>query len=225
MAVNLNKITLDKPQAAAKLSLSKALGDIKVNLSWKSGTPKPKGFFQSLFGGGDDDAEIDLDLGVFVELADGRKALLDPLQSPFKAGFRGSLSEAPFVHHSGDDRAGGGGETLMVSGKNADRISRIIVYTFIYVDRDKQVRLARQGKPMIQWSQTDAVVRLEVPGQSEVEVLMGQQGDDRTFCALAEVKFHEGQSVEVTRLMSFHDGHEDCDRRYGWGFQWSPGQK
>lgn len=209
MSINLGKITLEKPQQSTRISLTKG-GDIKVSLRWNKSPVQPKkGLFASLFSSGS--GEIDLDLGVCVETTDGVKRLLDPLQSGFQRGDRGSLASAPYVLHSGDDRAGGGGEVLLVSGSSFTSIRQIWVYTFIY-------------EGVARWMETDAVVTIEAPGQATIEIPMGRQTSGEMFCALAHLTFQSG-TLDIQRLVTFHGDHESCDRQYGWGFRWSAGSK
>ena len=91
-------------------------------------------------------------------------------------------------------------------------IKRIIVYTFIY-------------EGVAKWSETNAVVKVSVPGCEDIIVQMGQQSSNKRFCAIASIEMGTDNSMEVKKLVSFHDGHSDCDRTYGWGFNYSPGSK
>ena len=84
---------------------------------------------------------IDLDLGCFYELRDGKKMLIDGLQfSHGRGGSRdkqtrqGCYTHSPYIWHQGDDRGGSSesGETILVNPAGASNIKRIIVYTFIY---------------------------------------------------------------------------------------------
>ena len=84
---------------------------------------------------------IDLDLGCFYELRDGKKMLIDGLQfSHGRGGSRdkqtrqGCIHTPPYIWHQGDDRGGSSesGETILVNPAGASNIKRIIVYTFIY---------------------------------------------------------------------------------------------
>jgi len=209
MAINTNKITLEKTSGPAKINLNKQ-GEIKVTLRWNK-TPggRSKGFWSNLLGSGE--KEIDLDLGACVEISDGQKFLLDPLQQSFQRGNRGSLTSPPYLVHSGDDRAGGGGEVIRISGTSSSQVRQIWLYAFIY-------------EGVARWSETDAVVLIEAPGQPTVEIPMGQQSSNQNFCALGHLVFTAG-SLEVTRLVTFHGGHSDCDDTYRWGFRWRGGSK
>jgi tellurite resistance protein TerA len=206
--VSLSKITLDKTGSSARLSLAKGIRqEIVVNLNWS----RPKGIFSS---------DVDLDLGVFVQLRDGSKFLLDGLQfSNGRGGPRnrqtrqGCFDLEPFVWHAGDDRSGGvaEGENVFINTAGLSKIRRMTVYCFIF-----------EGSPS--WSSTNAVVTIKVPGQ-EIEVQMGSQTDDRPFCGIASIEVSDSGDLDVTKTVTFHRDHEDCDRTYGWGFRYTAGTK
>lgn len=184
-------------------------GEIVITLNWSDGKKGFLGMFKN---------SVDLDLGCFYELRDGSKMLIDGLQfSHGRGGNRdqqtrqGCYSKAPFIWHNGDLREGGT-ERISVNSAAVNDIKRIIVYTFIYEGAAK-------------WAETDAVVRVSVPGVEDVEVKMGQQVTDKKFCAIAELDFNGDNSITVKKLVTFHNGHADCDKAYGWGFNYSPGSK
>ena len=67
-------IILEKSGDKHRINLDKGMpitGEIKINLDWSKG-----GLMKRILGGGD----IDLDLGCFYELRDGKKMLIDGLQ-------------------------------------------------------------------------------------------------------------------------------------------------
>lgn len=200
-----HRINLEKPSGRP------LTGEIIINLDWNKG-----GLLKSLLGGA-----VDLDLGCFYELRNGRKQLIDGLQfSHGRGGNRhqvtnqGCYDQAPYIWHQGDDRGGGAssGETILVNPNGASQIKRIIVYTFIY-------------EGVTKWSETNAVVKVKVPGSEEVIVEMGQQVSNKRFCAIAQLDFGTDNSITVKKLVTFHDGHSDCDKMYGWGFNYTPGSK
>lgn len=179
-------------------------GEIKIKLDWSKG-----GFLKQAFGGA-----VDLDLGCFYELRNGKKMLIDGLQfSKGRGGLRnqqtrqGCYTMEPYIWHQGDDRGGGteSGETILVNSSHINEIKRMIVYTFIY-------------EGVAKWSDTNAVIKVSVPGNEEVVVEMGQQNDHRTFCAIAQLDFGGDNTITVKKLVSFHNGHQECDKIYGWGF-------
>ena len=76
MAINLQKVTLEKQGDTHTIDLSKKTPDLKqeitINLQWSQGSKK--GFFGGLFS-----KDIDLDLGCFYELNNGEKTVIDGL--------------------------------------------------------------------------------------------------------------------------------------------------
>ena len=200
-----HRINLEKPSGKP------LVGEIVINLDWNKG-----GFFKNLFGNA-----VDLDLGCFYEMRDGKKMLIDGLQfSRGRGGDRhhvtrqGCYDHAPYIWHQGDDRGGSAssGETILVNPNGVGLIKRIIVYTFIY-------------EGVAKWSETNAVVKVKVPGSDDVIVEMGQQDSNKKFCAIAQLDFGTDNSITVKKLVTFHDNHSDCDRVYNWGFNYSPGSK
>lgn len=69
------------------------------------------------------------------------------------------------------------------------------------------------------------MVKVKVPGSDDVIVEMGQQNSNKKFCAIAQLDFGTDNSITVKKLITFHNGHSDCDKVYGWGFNYSPGSK
>ncbi len=200
-----HRINLEKPSGKP------LTGEIIINLDWNKG-----GFFKNFFGNA-----VDLDLGCFYELRDGKKMLIDGLQfSHGRGGDRhhqtrqGCYDNAPYIWHQGDDRGGGSssGETILVNPNGVSQIKRIIVYTFIY-------------EGVAKWSETNAVVTVKVSGCDDVVVEMGQKYSNKKFCAIAQLDFGTDSSITVKKLVTFHNSHSDCDRAYGWGFNYSPGSK
>lgn len=200
-----HRINLEKPSGKP------LTGEIIINLDWNKG-----GFFKNLFGNA-----VDLDLGCFYELRDGKKMLIDGLQFSHGRGSnrhhqtrQGCYDNAPYIWHQGDDRGGGSssGETILVNPNGVSQIKRIIVYTFIY-------------EGVAKWSETNAVVTVKVPGCDDVVVEMGQKYSNKKFCAIAQLDFGTDSSITVKKLVTFHNSHSDCDRAYGWGFNYSPGSK
>jgi tellurite resistance protein TerA len=221
MAINLNKITLEKQGDSHRIDLTKK-GDnfskeIIINLNW-SQEPEKKGFWNTLFGG---DSAIDLDLGCFYELTDGKKSVIDGLQFAHGQGGRkdqatrqGRYTGAPWIWHTGDDRgvATGSGENILVNPQGLLDLKRIVVYCFIYEGAAK-------------WTETNAIVTIKVPDNPDIVVEMGKQYSSQKFCAIAEIVFGSDQSLTVKKLVTFHDSHGDCDKKYNWGMQWTAGSK
>ena len=185
-------------------------GECLINLNWNvdPDAGKKKGFLSKMFNSGE---EIDLDLGCFLEMSDGSRACIQPLNSGFLK--QGAFDKRPYIFHLGDDRSGSWaeGENIKINLAHLGDLNRVLIFTFIY-----------EGAP--NWVSTDAIVTIKVPGQPEVEIPMGEQQDTRSFCAIAMLEF-KGSDIGVTKLVSFHNGHHDCDETYGWGLEWVAGTK
>jgi tellurite resistance protein TerA len=220
MAINLEKITLEKQGDSHKIDLTKkgenSSKEIVINLNWSQGESK-KGFWSSLLGG---KSAIDLDLGCFYALSNGRKSVIDGLQfSHGQGGARnvptkqGCYTGAPWIWHTGDDRgsAAGSGENILVNPNGLSELNRIVVYCFIY-------------DGVAKWAETNAVATIKVPDNPDIIVEMGAQYSSQKFCAIAEILFGN-DSLTVKKLISFHNGHEECDKAYNWGMKWQAGSK
>lgn len=208
-------IILEKGGDTHRINLEKSggkpfEGEIKINLNWSKG-----GLLSRFLNGA-----VDLDLGCFYELNDGKKRLIDGLQfSHGRGGSRnlqtrqGCYTMEPYIWHMGDDRGGGAssGENILINPAGVPYIKRVIIYTFIF-------------EGVAKWSETNAVVKVSVPGNEDVIVEMGQQYSSKRFCAIAELDFDKN-SISVKKLVTFHDSHSDCDKAYGWGFNYKPGTK
>jgi len=204
--LNLSKISLDKSRASISLEKgASGFGEIKINLNWTQGGNAKSGFFDTLLGR---NKGIDLDLGCLIELQDGSKGVVQALGNAF-----GRLDDAPYIQLMGDDRTGSvsDGEWLHINGQQWSKIKRVLVYAFIY-----------EGAP--NWKATDGVVTVYAPGQPPIEVRMNEEGGQYGMCAIALFE-NAGGTVKVSRLMQFHNGHEDMDKTHGWGLRWTSGSK
>jgi tellurite resistance protein TerA len=220
MAINLEKITLDKQGDTHTINLSKggsiSSKEIVINLNWSQGSDK-KGFLSSLFG----PKSIDLDLGCFYQLNDGQKTVIDGLQFSQGQGGpkerstkQGKYTGKPWIWHNGDDRGTsvGSGENIMINPAGLHDIKRIVVYTFIY-------------EGVAKWAETNAVVTIKVPNNPEIVVEMGKQYSTQKFCAIAEIIFGSNSDITIKKLITFHGSHGDCDKAYNWGMTWHAGSK
>lgn len=203
--VSLSKVTLTK--SAPSVSLTKgagASGQMRVRLDWNA---KPAGggggFLKKLTGG---DRGIDLDLGALYELQDGRKGVVQALGNAF-----GAIGRAPYVMLDGDDRTGGGGETMTIDLDHLAEIKRVLVFAFIY-----------DGVPA--WDKADGVVTLFPVGGPEVRVELDESSGSR-ICAIALLE-NKGGALTINREVRYVQGAQDAlDREYGWGMDWAPGRK
>jgi len=203
-----SKITLAQ-KGDRHLLKTKGDGEVIINLNWNQKTAGG-GFFKSIF-----KSEIDLDLGCFYELRDGSKSVIDGLQFSDDPRKQGSLNSPPYIYHLGDDRTGSAsaGEFIKVNLAQLKNIKRMTIYAFIY-------------EGAASWEQTDAVVTIKAPGQPTVEVRLGEQASPKTFCVIASLNFTpDGVGIEVTKQVTFHTGHSDCDKANQWGMRWQAGSK
>lgn len=228
MAINISKVVLEKPGDFKRINLTKDSSgnnlskEIIINLNWSQEIQKEKssgllGSLKKLFSGSDG---IDLDLGCFYELRNGTKMVIDGIQFAHgQGGDRSQLTKQgrytgqPWVWHSGDDRSGAGdGENILLNPSGISDLKRITIYCFIY-------------NGVANWSQTNAIASIKVPGNPDIIVEMGHQKSNKMMCALAEINFDGAEGITIKKLVSFHNGHAECDKTYSWGMQWTAGSK
>jgi tellurite resistance protein TerA len=175
-----------------------------VNLNWNQQQPS-KGLMGSLFGS---NKGVDLDLGAFVQMKSGQKAVIQALGNAF-----GNLQNPPYVQLKGDDRTGSvaDGEWLHINGDLWDSLQEVLIYAFIY-----------EGAP--NWSSTDGKVTLFIPNQPEIETQLTDGSSGSGMCAIARLVNQNGQ-LKVERINQYFKGHADMDHAFGWGFRWSAGSK
>lgn len=201
--INLSKIVLEKQGQKIRLDKqpNEKLGKICINLNWDA----KKG----LFGG----SNIDLDLGCLFEMLDtdeydGYPGCVQALGDLF-----GEFDEEPYIVLDGDDRSGDSknGENLYINGHHWDKISRVLVYAFIY-----------EGAPS--WAKANGVVTIQCPGQSDIEVKLDSHSRFQTMCAIAMLE-NRKNNIEITKLVEYFNNHSDMDDHYGFGLNWVAGQK
>lgn len=197
--VNLSKVSLTKSNPTVSLEKkASGYGLIKVNLNWTQKTSG--GFFGS--------RNIDLDLGAFVRMKDGNQTVVQALGDMF-----GRINNAPFVELQGDDRTGRstGGEWIHINGDQWQHLDEVLIYTFIY-------------EGAANWVEANAYVNLYAPDQPPIETRLTEGQKRYGMCAIARL-VNDGGKVRVERLDTYHSGHDDMDKCYGWGFRWKAGSK
>lgn len=197
-------VSLNKGQSVSLAKKNNAYSNVSINLKWDKPEVK-KGMFGSLFGGGD--KNIDLDLGCLYELKDGTKSCVQALGNLF-----GSLDGAPFMQLDADDRSGNSnaGETMVVNGAQWDKISRVLVYSFIY-------------EGVANWSQANGVVRL-TSDVEQIEIALDNATNGKQMCAIALIENINGE-MKVTKVNEYFGGHEQMDRAFNWNLNWQAGSK
>lgn len=214
--------TKSNPYTVGPSPASKTFAEVKrENKQMKKGETllfvKPKS--SQLVANLDWDNSQDLDLCAFVELKNGAKWILAPIDKRF-----GSLEYPPYVLHSGDDRHGSSeeGEFLHAELSNLKHIKRIVFYASIY-------------SGAMNWKDTDAVVTIQVPGHSTIEIPLNEQNTDhgQKKCVLCTLHV-DGNKLSIDRHMTFHrnglidkDGYKtvEIDLAYNFGFRWHSARK
>ena len=196
------KVELRKGQKVSLVKKGGTLGEIVINLNW-SQPEKKSGFFGRFRSNG-----IDLDLACLFELNDGSIGAIQALGNHF-----GELDYPPYIALDGDDRTGAvaAGETIRVNGKYADKIRRILVYTFIY-------------EGAADWEEAKGVVTVKCPGSPELIVRMDEYGSRKRTCAIALLE-NVGGTFSVEKVVEFFDDSEQMDRAFDWGLRWTTGRK
>ena len=196
------KVELRKGQKVSLVKKGSSLGEIVINLNW-SQPPQKSGFFSRFTNRG-----IDLDLACLFELKNGNIGAVQALGNHF-----GTLDYEPYIALDGDDRTGAvaAGETIRVNGKFADKIRRILIYTFIY-----------QGAA--NWEEAKGVVTVNCPGSPELIVRMDEYGSKKHTCAIALLE-NIGGTFSVEKVVEFFDDSEQMDRAFDWGLRWTVGRK
>ena len=196
------KVELRKGQKVNLVKKGAALGEIVINLNW-SQPPQKTGFFSRFMNKG-----IDLDLACLFELKNGSLGAVQALGNHF-----GSLDRAPYIALDGDDRTGAvaAGETIRVNGKFADKIRRILIYTFIY-------------EGAANWEEAKGVVTVNCPGSPELIVRMDEYGSRKRTCAIALLE-NVGGTFSVEKVVEFFDDSEQMDHAFDWGLRWTVGRK
>ncbi|NLG48195.1 Tellurium resistance [Gordonia sp. (in: high G+C Gram-positive bacteria)] len=201
MAVNMNKVTLDKSRPSVSLTKrGEVQGNMRVNLNWTQGSTG--GFFKRNKG-------IDLDLAAMYELADGTKGIVQALGNSF-----GDLNQAPFIFLDGDDRSGtnSGGENLFINLGQVNAFRRILIFAYIY-----------EGAP--NWSAANGLVTLVPTSGPQVEVALDSADDRAISCAVAMLTNVNGE-MQVSREVRYIQGAQRAvDEAYGFGMRWTAGRK
>ena len=189
------KIELRKGQRVNLIKRGNTLGEIVINLNWR----KPQGFFSNA---------IDLDLACLFEMKDGHAGAVQALGNLF-----GSLTKPPYISLDGDDRTGDfeGGETLRINGKFANKIQRILIFTFIY-------------EGAANWEGANAVVTVKCPGSPELIVRMDEYGSEKRTCAIALLE-NVGETFSVEKIVRFYHDSQEMDEDFDWGLRWTVGRK
>lgn len=100
---------------------------------------------------------------------------------------------------------------MHINGQQWSQLDRVLVFAMIY-----------EGAP--NWAETDAVVTINVPGQSTLEIRVDSHRNDQRMCALAMLENQSGH-IKVTKLVEYFADHRYLDQAYGFGLRWVAGSK
>ncbi len=141
-------------------------------------------------------------------MADGWGGCIQALGRSF-----GSFHQPPFIELSGDDRTGAvaAGETIRVNGQYFDQIRRMGVFALIY-----------DGAP--NWLETDGIVRLNIPGQPEIEIRMNEANSRERLCGIAVID-NVGGELRMSRMMRYFASQKPFAEDIGVHLRWEAGSK
>ncbi|MGQ0526818.1 MAG: Tellurium resistance protein TerA [Alphaproteobacteria bacterium] len=152
---------------------------------------------------------VDLDLGCLYELTDGTRGAIQAFGDKF-----GSLDKPPYMQLSGDDRTGnakGFDEWITVNPKHWNDIKRILVYIYIY-----------EGAP--NWAVVNPRIILNIPGEKDLTVSLTSYNEKLSVCAVGGLENISG-GIKLTNYTEYFPGQEEMDRAFGFGLDWTGGEK
>lgn len=202
--INLSKIELKKK--GDKIDLSKKdnkLGKIIVNLNWTRGEKKI-----NLLGNHIGNKDIDLDLGCMYELKNGQKGVVQALGNAF-----GAYNTAPYIQLLDDDRTGNSkeGEFIWINGEKLNEISKILIFAFIY-------------EGVSNWSQADGIIRVLQDNGPEIIIKLSEPKNGLSMCGAVLIE-NINREFGVQKVEEYFHGHQELDKKFGFGFRWVEGHK
>jgi tellurite resistance protein TerA len=192
---SLQKVVLTKQGDSRSVTLLKSAKASANKLHFNLNWAQPR------FGRG-----VDLDLGCFAEMRDGGQTVIQPLGRSF-----GYVTKWPWIKLDRDDRTGGHGSGENLTIHRPEEIKRVLVFAMIYAGTTDF------GSVKGELTITDAhggqtYVRLDNPGAR------------RSWCAIAMIT-NDSQDVRIAKEERYFRNHQEADRHYGFGFNWTPGRK
>ena len=142
-------------------------------------------------------------------MEDGTRGVLQAFGDKY-----GNFAGYPYLALSGDEKTGnaeGFDEYLAVNAKHWAKIKRILVYAYIY-------------EGAARWSDITPQIIVDVPGENDLVARLGAHNDALDLCAIAELENVRG-GIKLTNRSEYFPGHEEMDRAFGFGLEWSEGSK
>lgn len=172
-------------------SPSHVFGEISASLTWTSRSGGLQGRPR----------QLELGLGCFYELQDGRRGLVQSWDS------NGQFDAPPYVHLEHGEIDGGRGEQkLRINGGRWSAISKLTLFAYI-----------QSGAPS--WHTASLVLAVSTPGEAPVSVAMEQGTDGSGVVGLVLLEHRTGE-IAFTRLARFAVGHQELDQELGWDLRW-----
>lgn len=206
---------LSRPGETAIVNPPKdGMNTFEIGAAWDNIAPKTQkqGFLQKLLGGNKiavPHKGVDLDIGCLYELKDGTRGAIQAFGDRY-----GDFDNAPFMKLSGDERTGeteGEDEMIMVNGQKWDQIKRIVVYLYIYGGAKS-------------WECVRPQIQLRVPSEKPMVVTLQAKRQELALCAVAGLENVRG-GIKMTNYLEYFPGHAELDRAFGFGLDWTDGQK
>jgi tellurite resistance protein TerA len=154
-------------------------------------------------------ADIDLDLGILYELKDGTKGAIQAFGDTM-----GNYNLPPYLSLSGDEREGdteGDDEFIHLNGKEWPKFKRILVYVYIY-------------RGAMDWAQVKPQIHIRIPNEKPMVVTLSSHHKDLGLCAIAGIE-NIRDGMKVTNHTEYFPGHAEMDRAFGFGIEWTGGEK
>jgi len=199
-SILLSKITLEKKGDSTKIDLSKHSTDkseIHVNLNWNQ-VIKKGGFFRKT-------ESLDLDLGCMYELATGEKGVIQALGGNF-----GSKTYFPYIALDKDDRTGTStdGENIFIT--RPDLIKKLVIFSFIYEGHSD-------------FLEANAVLKIKGMN-NDITINLDNPRPYLTFCIGVLIENDKG-IIKIQKIDEYVKDHIDCDKMFGFNFNWKTGTK
>ncbi len=182
--------------------------DMKISVEWDNISLQQSGFFGKMFKKARK-VGVDLDLGCLYEMQDGTRGAMQAFGEK-----HGCFDSAPFMALSEDERTGnkeGHDEFIRLNGVHWPKIKRVLIYIYIY---DGTLR----------WSDIRPKIFLDVPGEDDLVVRLRQHNDALPICAVGQIE-NIRNGLKLTNHTEFFPGHDEMDRAFGFGLDWTEGKK
>lgn len=183
---------------------------IRIGMAWDNLVPRKKaGFLSRLVGKEKRPSGVDLDLGCLYEMANGKRGCVQAFGDRY-----GAFDELPYIALSGDERTGdakGDDEFLLINGQKWPEIKRLLIYVYIY-----------DGAP--DWAIIKPQIHVNVTGEPPMIVIPNAHDSSLAICAIGGLE-NVRNGIKIQNFTEYFPGHSEMDRAFGFGLEWSDGQK